>query len=103
MAVKTIVWYGSGIRASSPSNCAGDTKGFVVRLPRRSAGKRTASAGFFTSSPYLTAEAKMLESTSRILSFDSCANSEAASDEKYRWAERAVRSRKQSFPNAGVR
>ncbi len=74
--------YHAGVRLgdqlSNCSNCSGVTCGLVFRFPRLSAGRRIPSTGFLTSNPYWTAEPRMLDSTSFILSFDSCARGEAA-------------------------
>ena len=97
----TIVEYGSGINVSRAENFSGGTYGLVLR-PRVSRGRRMPSAGFVTSRPYSLAEPSTLESTSRILSFDSCDNSESAMPEKNFCRVRGVSSRRHILPNAGL-
>src|SRR5215469_7638303 len=69
-ATCTIVEYGSGMSVSNAINFVGSRDG-LTRLPLLAGASLTPSVGFLTSSPYVTAEARMLDSTSRILSLDS--------------------------------
>src|SRR5712664_1334132 len=76
------------------STCCGIRYGLFLFFPRRSEGKRTFSTGLELKNPYLTADRRTLESTSRILSRDSPDKGDVAILEKYRWIESGVRSRR---------
>jgi hypothetical protein len=73
------------------------------RLPVFGGGSRKPSTGLFTKYPYFTAEPRMLDKTSRILSWDSWDNLDSASPDRYRWILSGCMSRRHLAPKAVLR